>query len=411
MGWLVIVTALLACAPKHKVVPTTETETTPCDSAVLAAPQSGPARFDAFLAGYVAATDVSRAELLANFVSEQRGRGGFPIVESDGTAVFLYVSTGSEHDIRLIGDFRPMSFFKMDWDQHGQPLSLAVAGGKVWFTRMRFQIDARLDYQISIDGKGAPDPLNPRNIESGYGGPSSELVMPAVQIPSPRLDVEHGAISTVEGAWAHPKITVYLPPGYDSRRRYPVIYTADGTAWLELIRLPAILDDLIARHAIEPAIAIMIDAAEDRSVWYLWNPLYLEYLDKVVRYVDSHYATRADPAGRIHVGTSAGARAGLQVALERSSTFGKVALLSPALSGYPHIYEPFFSGRRKPAPALRVWMSAGTYEGTICEDTRSMARWFRDAGVKVKLSFLHESHSFGNWRHVAGDALTFLLAP
>jgi enterochelin esterase-like enzyme len=123
----------------------------------------------------------------------------------------------------------------------------------------------------------------------------------------------------------------------------------------------------------------------------LWNPLYLEYLDKVVHYVDTHYATRAEPAGRIHIGTSAGARASFQVLLERSSTFGRFGMLSPALSGFPHIYEPLFTGRTKLA--------------------HTMARWFREAGVEAKTFYLHESHSFGNWRHVAGDALTYLLAP
>ena len=154
----------------------------------------------------------------------------------------------------------------------------------------------------------------------------------------------------------------------------------------------------------------MIDAAEDRSAWYTWNPKYVEYLDRVVAYVDAHYATRAEPSGRIHAGTSAGGRASLQVALERPSTFGKFALLSPALTGYPHIYEPMFAGRTKLAPQ-RVWLGAGTYEGAICEDTRTMARWLRARGVPTKTAFVHQGHSFGNWRGLAGDALAYLLAP
>jgi len=47
---------------------------------------------------------------------------------------------------------------------------------------MRLPLDARLDYQISIDGKGRPDPLNPRTIESGIGGPK-ELAGKRIGVP------------------------------------------------------------------------------------------------------------------------------------------------------------------------------------------------------------------------------------
>jgi hypothetical protein len=87
-------------------------------------------------------------------------------------------------------------------------------------------------------------------------------------------------------------VTIYLPPGYDAARDYSTLYTADGSAWVDYIGLPTILDNLIAAGAIEPVVAVLIDAAADRSAWYHFNADYLEYLKRVVTYVDDHYATR-----------------------------------------------------------------------------------------------------------------------
>lgn len=85
-----------------------------------------------------------------------------------------------------------------------------------------------------------------------------------------------------------------LPAGYGSSNTYPVIYTADGSAWRKFMALPVILDNLIADRVIEPVMAVMIDSAKDRRSWYFYNPKYLEYLGKVVKYVDKRYSTRAD---------------------------------------------------------------------------------------------------------------------
>jgi enterochelin esterase family protein len=400
---------LAGCVAKPAHEPTPP-EIESCGSAVLQTPSIGPARFDEFLAAYVAAAADARADLTAKFVAEQSTHGGFPIIGDDGTVALVYLGTGSEHDVRAIGDFRSKSFFKIDWDRSGLPLARAVEGGALWFVRARFARDARFDYRLVVDENSAPDRLNPRTIVSGIAdGPASEIVMPRVETSALRSDVPHGSITTIEETWAHPNVSVYTPPGYDPHRRYAVVYTADGAAWRDLIRLPEILDDMIARGAIRPAIAVMIDAADDRSAWYMWNPDYLAYLDKVVAYVDSHYVTLADASHRIHIGTSAGGRTSLQVAMEHARLFSNVALLSPGLQLPVHVFEPFFTNRRHLSPALRVWLSAGTYEGAICEDTRTMARWFHSRGVPTRFVFTHEGHSFGTWRHVVPEMLAYFL--
>ena len=380
----------------------------------VAAPQrfSG---FDDFLKRYGGAAAEARAPLAQAFVSRQQARGGFPIVQPDGTVVFLYQGKGDEKDVRLLGDFRLEGARSIYWDPRGEPLSPVVSGGGVFYRRMKFETDARIEYRFKVDGEDRTDPLNARVADSGAASRAglervSVLVMPKHRThpeTAPRPGVARGTLRTLEEAWAKPGVTVYLPPRYDEEERYPVIYTADGSAWIDLIGLPAILDNLIADRAIIPVIAVMIDAAEDRARWYSYNPDYLAYLEKVVAYVDQRYSTWDGPGDRLLIGTSAGGRAALYAGLERPRLFRNLAALSPGLGGPPHDLEPYFSGTRKAPADLRIWMSAGTYEPSIESDVRTLEEYFRKAGVTARGVYTRDGHTFGAWRDRAVEALRY----
>ncbi len=156
-------------------------------------------------------------------------------------------------------------------------------------------------------------------------------------------------------------------------------------------------------------IAVMVDAPKDRSAWYLFNPDYLTYLEKVVEHVDSHYSTRARAEERLHAGTSAGGRATLYAGFESSKLFKNLAMLSPSLTGPPHYLEPYFSGRRRPDPRLKIWLSAGTYEGSIYKDTQVMERYFKELSLEVETLYTHEGHSLGTWRNAVPAMLKYFF--
>jgi enterochelin esterase-like enzyme len=356
--------------------------------------------FADFLRTYEMADAESQENLARSFIDWQQAQGGFPIRESDGKVVFVYIGNGNERDVRLTGDFRQSSPFNVYWDSRGEPMSRV---GSVFYYRHTFEIDARLDYKFIVDGKDQRDPLNPRTLVSGSGGgiEVSELIMPGHHSPVMASGPVRGSLHSIEESWAKPAVTIYLPPDYDSARSYPTIYTADGTAWLDLIRLPSMLEHLVTTRAMEPAIAVMIDAAVDRTSWYSYNPEYLTYLRRVVEYVDTHYATRREPEARLHAGTSAGGRASAFVGLELPDLFHNIALLSPTFNGPIYYFEPYFSRRKRPDPRLRLWISAGTYEGAIYDDVHTMEAYFRSVNISVKTLLFHQGHSFGAWRESA----------
>jgi enterochelin esterase-like enzyme len=413
---LLLAAALLSgCASSGRAAPA-RPQPDPCRTAAFTrvADASSPelAAFERFLREYRAAAPALRGEFATRFVAHQRAGSGFPIVAADGTAIFFFHGAGAEREVRLVGDFKTRGFHDISWDRDGEPMERPAADGAVFFARLRFEPDARFDYQFVVDGQPRPDPLNPRAIPSGaaLSLEASQVVMPGYALPDQaQAPLSRGTLHTMEEPWAAPRVTIYLPPGYDPATTYPTLYTADGSAWLEYIGLPAILDHLIATGRIAPAIAVMIDAAEDRSVWYGYNPAYLAYLERVVDHVDSHHATRKEAAARVHIGTSAGGRAALFAALERPRLFGKVALLSPSLGNAVYYFAPYLSGDAQPPPGLRVWLGAGTHEGSICEDARIIEQIFLDAGLTIRARYTHEGHSFGTWRRAAIEALEFLL--
>jgi enterochelin esterase-like enzyme len=374
------------------------------------APVHGADVFSEFLARYEVAPAAEQGTLLDSFIEVQRKHSGLPIVAEDGSVVFVYRAKAADKDVSLLGDFLTTNRFNIYWDPRGIPLTCF---GALCYLRQKFEADARLDYMFLIDGVKVADPLNPNSLMSGAGdGVASELSMPAHRaVPEtlPRASIPTGTINSVEESWADPAVRVYLPAGYSSARRYPVIYTADGVAWLEQMKLPVVLDNLIAEGSIEPVIVVMIDSQKDRRAWYYYNDDYLAYLGRVIEHTDSTYSTSRRREDRLHIGSSAGGRAALFAASERPAWFGNVALFSAALDGPISYFEPLLEQKKqkKPAAPLRLWISAGTYEGVIYDEARVAARVFGRHGHQVREVYVHQGHSFGAWRELSVDMLRF----
>src|SRR5205085_5281137 len=114
---------------------------------------------------------------------------------------------------------------------------------------------------------------------------------------------------------------VYLPPGYaSSTSRYPVLYLLHGrdghaTSFLE-VGIQESLDRLIARGAVPPLVAVMI---QDRSTLNNWRDLgrrrSAAYVIEVQELVDRMLPTIPARAARAIAGSSMGGYGAMHVAL------------------------------------------------------------------------------------------------
>jgi enterochelin esterase-like enzyme len=119
---------------------------------------------------------------------------------------------------------------------------------------------------------------------------------------------------------------VYLPPGYaTTSERYPVLYLLHGndqpaTAFLEL-GLQEQLDKLIARHAIPPLIAVMIQGGRGANNW---RYSYESYVLEVQQLIDRILPTIATRGGRAIAGDSMGGYGAMNLALGNPRRFSVV---------------------------------------------------------------------------------------
>ena len=177
-------------------------------------------------------------------------------------------------------------------------------------------------YKLTIDGVSVPDP---NNTLAGFSDqpPYSELVVPgdgpayydARNVPHGNITrhVYHSDVLNGER-----ELYVYTPPGYDSRRKYPVLYLLGGsgelasTWWLDG-RAAFIEDNLIAEGKALPTIIAMpnnqvVHRSDPRHTELTFNLFEQELRRHIVPLVDRNYSTQADRHGRALAGLSMGGR-------------------------------------------------------------------------------------------------------
>ena len=167
-------------------------------------------------------------------------------------------------------------------------------------------------------------------------------------------DVPHGTMAKV---WAEVsddrerRMTIYTPAGYEEGKgRYPVLYLLHGMggdedAWTATGRVAEIMDNLIAAGKAEPMIVVMTNgctkhvAAPGYSHEGMWRPYMSGSMDgsfetmfpSIVKWVDSHYRTKAKKAYRAIAGLSMGGFHSMQISKEYPTMFDYVGLYSAAI--------------------------------------------------------------------------------
>jgi enterochelin esterase-like enzyme len=142
---------------------------------------------------------------------------------------------------------------------------------------------------------------------------------------------------------------IYLPEIYNAESDYPVLYLLHGHGgsdddWFNKDEgdAVAILDSLIKIKAIDPLIAITLDAGNS---WYVDSKELMEttYIKEFIPYIEEKYSINKD-GFRIIAGNSAGGFGTLRFSLKYPDLFHSSILLSPA-AYYP--LPPNISSSRK----------------------------------------------------------------
>lgn len=327
-----------------------------------------------------------------------------------------------------------------------------LPGTDVWYRSYILRRDLRFTYRLApverdlvLDFKDPRydggriretariDPLNRRRHPSGGEPLLSVAVLPGAP-PQPWVARRPGApagkvvedairSSALDGSrW----IAVYTPPGYRKEAPpYPLLIVLDGSAYLDLIPLPVILDNLIAAGRIPPVVAVLVGRLEDeeRDRDLACSRPFTEFLaGEVLPWVRERHRVATDPARTVVAGSSRGGLAAACAALERPDLFGSALSQSGSFMWRPE-GDPAWEWvarqiRTRPKLPLRFSLDVGLLEDEPVEKTGpsllASNRHLRDAlearGYPVEYTEFAGGHGYANWQGTIADGLSVLLS-
>jgi S-formylglutathione hydrolase FrmB len=202
---------------------------------------------------------------------------------------------------------------------------------------------------------------------------------------------------------------IYLPPGYTTQKRYPVLYLLHGfwgspSSFVDSFRMANTADELISAGDVRPFVVVMPPggAIHHGKTSGEWAGVWERYVvDTVVPWTDAHLSTIASQSGRAIGGLSAGAFGAVDIALRHLSVFS----VAESWEGY---FRPFRDGPfvrataaelaahnptllvRQHAPYVRAhirfFLSTGKSHGIVDRQwTFSFARELQALGIRYRV--------------------------
>jgi enterochelin esterase-like enzyme len=230
-----------------------------------------------------------------------------------------------------------------------------------------------------------------------------------------REGIAHGTIETVEynstTVGNLRKTLVYLPPGYSTEKKYPVLYLLHGIGgdeeeWHHNGHPEIILDNLLADKKAVPMIIVLPNGRaqpNDRAVGNVMAaaPAFANFeqdlLKDLIPFIESKYSVKADRESRALAGLSMGGGQSLNFGLAHLDTFAWIGGFSSAPNTKPP--EQLVPDPAKAAKMLKLlWISCGDRDGLISFSQRTHVYlkeknvphiWHVDSGI----------HDFAVWKN------------
>lgn len=204
------------------------------------------------------------------------------------------------------------------------------------------------------------------------------------------------------------KILVYTPPGYDPKKKYPVLYLMGGSGdlaetWFMHGQLNFIMDNLIAEGKAKPMIVAMpnnqlVNRSHPKHTELTFNLVNEEFKKSIVPFVEKNYSIIKDRHARAISGLSMGGRHAQFVGLNNLDLFGSIGILSAAI---PIDQTPVLKEADVNSKIDYLFVGAGTHE------TNPNARHEVFHNELTKLNVKHEyyvgskgAHDLTTWRHL-----------
>ena len=275
---------------------------------------------------------LDNAEVKEDFVPSVKNQPGqqYPMVNSQGYARFRVEAPDAKSVIVSLGL----------GGQGGTVLHKDKDG--VWTGTTDGPMDEGFHYyHLTVDGGVVNDP----GAQNYYGSVRWES---GIEIPAHDQDfyavknVPHGQV--VQVLYPSPSTDatrtayVYLPPQYDGKKKFPVLYLQHGwgedeTAWSRQGHANLIMDNLIAEGKCVPFIIVMTYGMKNEVKFgglrsFNFKEFETVLVDELVPFIDANFKTIPKKSSRAMAGLSMGGMETKNITLARPEVFGYYGLLS-----------------------------------------------------------------------------------
>ena len=226
---------------------------------------------------------------------------------------------------------------------------------------------------------------------------------------------------------------VYLPPGFSTRSRYPVVYLLQGFRgspyqYVSGLRLPAVADHLIAARKVAPFIAVIPPAGVTAQYNGEWTGVWEQYLvHDVVVWSERHLPISTVTRRRALAGLSGGGYGAIDIGLRHVGLFGTLeswsgsfaaprdGSLAHATAAQLAAHDPGLLARldapRLRARGMRVFLSAGTHDRAALRATVAFAGELSSLRIEHRLWLGSGGHDGSFWASQLAPALEYAVSP
>jgi enterochelin esterase-like enzyme len=271
------------------------------------------------------------------------------------------------------------------------------------------------------------DPSNPPWNTSGSVEPDSEVYVPSDprfgtpdlswQAPNRHahgtlMDVSYPSSESTNPVGSHP-LAVYLPPGYNPRRRvpYPTLYLSHGGGgnevdWSTQGAANNIIDNLIASHRVQPMVVVMTNFNNLGSCAVFDGSCYAQDLTgNVIPFVEAHFNVSADSNDRAFAGLSLGGLMANFLLFNDTTVFGYFGSWSIADIGAPATTSPLW---QNPALKTRLGLEigGGNFDSLTVPAIDTYEADLGSAGIPFTDARVDAGHEWYTWRQLLLDYAT-----
>lgn len=338
--------------------------------------------------------------------------------EVSGDRVRFEIKAPRASEVKLYGDFLP------GVNEYGTGGSVAMekqADGVWTYTASGLAPDFYF-YYFEVDGVKVLDPWNLKLVCNYSEFYNSFLIEGEGSVRLAYAEKQ----GTVETRWydspeygGQRRLKVYLPAAYSPERAYPVLYMIPGggddeATWIDMGRLPQIMDHMLAFGEIVPMIVVMVNAMPNQlAAPHVMNPIpgkksHFELMESpegasggafcddfvrnIIPYVEKHYSVIPHRAFRAVCGVSMGGVYEMTLLRRNADLLGTFAFMGTGLMGAGGADALASVGKD-----WQFWIGVGSQDIAF-RSAKNLMDALDRAGIPYTYYDSGEAHNWRSWR-------------